>query len=165
MAAVTVREAGVGDVEGIRSVGQACWPDTYAFAGEDYIEHGLASWWSVEAAERSLRDTAVVVAIEAGRVVGMGNVDLRGAIPTSWKVYVLVELRGAGVGGALLGSLIERVPGSAGGVRLEYADGNDRAARFYARNGFVETGREPGERPGWPDTVWAQKPLAEGRLA
>lgn len=81
---------------------------------------------------------------------------------------MLVELRGAGVGGALLGSLIERVPGFADGVRLEYADGNDRAARFYARNGFVEAGREPGERPGWPGwpgTVWAQKPLAEGRFA
>jgi len=156
---VRVREAGAADVEGIRSVGRACWPDTYAFAGADYIEHGLASWWSVEATERSLRDTAVVVAVEEGRVVGMGNVDLRGKTPTIWKLYVLAEMRGAGVGTALLNALLERISDSADGVRLEYADGNDRAARFYARRGFVETNREPGDRPGWPETVWARNPV------
>jgi len=157
---VKVREAGAADVEAIRAMGQACWPDTYAFAGQDYIEHGLASWWSVEATERSLQDTAVVVAVEAGRIVGMGNVDLRGESPTIWKLYVLAETRGTGVGTALLDALLERIPDSADGVRLEYADGNDRAARFYARRGFVETGREPGERSGWPDTVWVRKGLS-----
>lgn len=157
---MVVREAVAGDVEGIRAVGQACWPDTYAFAGADYIEHGLAVWWSVEAIERSLRETAVVVAVEGDRVVGMGNVDLRGETPTIWKLYVLEEVRGGGVGTALLAALVDRIPAGADGVRLEYADGNDRAARFYARRGFVETGRESGDRPEWPDTVWARRPLA-----
>jgi len=156
---VEVRGAEAADVEGIRSVGRACWPDTYAFAGGSYIEHGLALWWSVEATERSLRDTAVMVAVEGGRVVGMGNVDLRGETPTIWKLYVLVEMRGAGVGTALLDALLDRIPDSADGVRLEYTDGNASAARFYARRGFVETAREPGERPEWPDTVWTRKPL------
>ena len=44
-------------------------------------------------------------------------------------------------------------------VRLEYVDGNARAARFYARQGFTEIRREPGEEPGWPDTVWVEKPV------
>lgn len=107
---VEVRGAEAVDVEGIRSVGRACWPDTYAFAGGSYIEHGLALWWSGEATERSLRDTAVVVAVQGGRVVGMGNVDLRGETPTIWKLYVLAEMRGAGVGTALLDALLDRIP-------------------------------------------------------
>lgn len=154
-----VREAGAAHVEGIRSVGQACWPDTYAFAGEDYIENGLASWWSVEATERSLRETAVVVAVEEGRIVGMGNADLRGETPTIWKLYVLAEMRGADVGTALLDALLDRIPYSADGVQLENADGNDQATRFYARRRFAETDRKPGERPGGPDTVWTRNPV------
>ncbi len=165
MASLRVRDADVEDVEGIRAVGEACWPDTYAFAGEHYIEHGLASWWSEAAVERSLRDTTVVVAVDDdGRVVGTGNVDLRGQIPTVWKLYVLAETRGTGVGTALLDALVKRIPKSADALRLEYVTGNDRAARFYARRGFLETGRTPGDHPGWPDTVWALKPLSGTRF-
>ena len=97
-----IRAAVDADVPGIREVGRLAWPETYVFAGDDYIAHGLESWWSAEATRRSIRDTSVLVAV----------------------------------------------------------DGNDRAARFYARHGFREIGREPGERPGWPMCVWLERPLA-----
>jgi len=144
VASLTVRDANVEDVEGIRAVGEACWPDTYAFAGEEYIEHGLASWWSEVTVERSLRDTTVVVAVdEDGRVVGMGNVDLRGEVPTVWKVYVLAETRGTGVGTALLDAApVRRIPKSADAVRLEYVAGNDQAARFLHPAGLPGDGAD-----------------------
>ena len=48
-------------------------------------------------------------------------------------------------------------------VRLEYVDGNERAAAFYAARGFVELRREPGERPGWPESVWMEHGSASSR--
>ncbi|HEX6922086.1 MAG TPA: GNAT family N-acetyltransferase [Actinomycetes bacterium] len=158
---MTVIRAAVGaDVPGIREVGHLAWPETYAFAGADYIAHGLQAWWSADATLRSMRDTEVLVAVDGDRVVGVGNVDLRGEVPIIWKLYVVPDQQGAGTGSALMTSLLELVPSSATAVRLEYVDGNDRAARFYARHGFREIGREPGERPGWPMCVWLERPLA-----
>jgi len=58
-----------------------------------------------------------------------------------------------------MSSLVELAAPSADAVRLEYVDGNDRAERFYARHGFAELRREPGEQPGWPDIVWAERPV------
>ena len=49
-----------------------------------------------------------------------------------------------------------------GRVRLEYVDGNERAAGFYSAKGFAELRREPGERPGWPESVWMEHNSAPG---
>ena len=61
-----IRAAGPGDIPAIVAIGHATWPQTYAFAGADYIAHGLATWWSPEAVARSLQTTTVLIA-EDGR--------------------------------------------------------------------------------------------------
>jgi GNAT superfamily N-acetyltransferase len=66
---------------------------------------------------------------------------------------VLPRAQGAGVGSALLTALLGAVP-DGGRVRLKYVDGNERAAAFYAAKRFADLRREPGERPGWPESVW-----------
>ncbi len=152
----SVRAATEGDVEAICAIGRVAWPKTYAFAGQDYVEHGLATWWSEEAVRRGLATTVTLVAEMGGRVVGMGNVDLRPDVPVIWKLYVLPEHQGTGIGGALLKSLIEAVPAERRAVAIEYVDGNDRAAAMYARHGFVEVRRDPADQPGWPAQVWAE---------
>ena len=152
-----IREATPADVDGIAAVGRQTWPATYDFAGPEYIAHGLATWWSDAATARSLSDTTVLVAVdEAGRVSAMGNIDLRPAAPIIGKLYVLPAAQGAGAGSALMSALAGRAPGRP--VPLEYVDGNARAARFYRARGFTEIRREPGERPGWPETVWMERP-------
>ena len=155
---VLVRNASPADVEAICEIGHAVWPDTYAFAGQDYIEHGLATWWSRDAVERSLGTTTTLVAECDGRVAGMGNIDLRPEVPVIWKLYVLPDDQGKGVGSALLRSLVEAVPAGRRSVAIEYADGNSRAAAVYARHGFVVVRSEPADRPGWPAQVWAELP-------
>ncbi len=162
--AVEVRPAVADDVAAIQEIGRKTWPATYSFAGDDYIANGLATWWSSQALLRSLDDTIVLVAVEGAQVVGVGNIDLRGAVPTIWKLYVLPQVQGSGVGSALLTALLNRVPAGAGSVQLEYLDGNKRAAAFYTANGFTELRREPGERPGWPDTVWVERQVAPGPM-
>ena len=149
-----IRDAVPGDIDGIIEIGRRTWPVTYGFAGDEYVRSGLDTWWSIEAVERSLRDTTVLVAEDRDALVGIGNIDLRGPVPIIWKLYVLPSAQGAGAGKALIEGLLARAPGRS--VRLEYLDGNERAARFYARRGFTELRRDAGERPGWPDTVWME---------
>jgi GNAT superfamily N-acetyltransferase len=150
-----IRVATPDDVPGIITVGTRTWPTTYDFAGTDYIAHGLATWWSPEAVTRSLHTTTVLVADDHGTLTGTGNIDLRGPVPTIWKLYVLPEAQGAGTGAALLKALLAYAGDRP--VQLEYTDGNLRAARFYAAHGFRETHRTPPTTPGWPDTVWLQR--------
>lgn len=156
---VVVRSATAEDVSGIKRVGEATWPATYAFAGEEFIAHGLAAWWSDEAVLRGLRTTRTLIAESAGIVLGMGNIDLRDERPIIWKLYVLPEHQGTGAGHALMEGLLNDAPQDADGVTLAYTDGNDKAATFYRRHGFTELRRDPPEKSGWPEQVWMIRPL------
>ncbi|NYG56815.1 GNAT family N-acetyltransferase [Nocardioides perillae] len=158
--AVRVRRATPADRDAIRRVGHAAWPATYAFAGEAYVRDGLERLWSVEAVEESLAQTTYVVAEVADEqgwlVVGTGNVDLAPEVPVIWRLYVRPDHQADGLGGQVLQALLAVVPPGRR-VRLEYVDGNLRAATFYARHGFREAAREPGRREGWPDSVWMER--------
>ncbi|GAA1772650.1 hypothetical protein GCM10009795_018460 [Nocardioides hankookensis] len=155
-----VRAATPDDVAAIRAVGELTWPPTYSFAGPDFVAHGLATWWSDEAVLRSLTTTATLVAVDDGRVVGVGNLDLEREPPTIWKLYVVPTAQGSGAGSALLQALVALAGGAR--VTLEYVAGNDRAAAFYTRHGFVEVRRQAAEVDGGPETVWMEHPAAEG---
>jgi ribosomal protein S18 acetylase RimI-like enzyme len=156
-----VRRATEDDIDAIQRIGQETWPPTYAAFGPDYVADGLRKRWSREATLNTLRNTTVVVAQGPdGQLVGMGNVDLRPDVPVIWKLYVLPDAHGTGVGAALLHSLIDALPAGTAAVRLEYVDGNVRAERFYRKQGFVEFRRDPGEQSGWPQIVWMEKLLS-----
>ena len=156
---VTVRAATLEDLPAIKAVGEATWPTTYAFAGAEYIEHGLATWWSESALARSLRETVVRVGCLDEQIVGVGTLDLRGEFPVIWKMYVLPTAQGSGVGSAVLEALLAEAPPGRGPIRLEYIEGNEPAAAFYRARGFVELRRDPGEQPGWPAQVWMQRDI------
>lgn len=153
MTEMEVRPATAADAPAIEHVGRETWPSTYAFAGEDYIAHGLDSWWSEEAVLRGIEATRTFVAEVDGEVIGMGNIDLRREQPVIWKLYVLPSHQGTGAGHALMERLLAEAPlGSE--VLLEYSDGNARAAGFYLRHGFVEQRRDAPEVAEWPHQVW-----------
>jgi ribosomal protein S18 acetylase RimI-like enzyme len=150
-----VRQATEDDLDPVREVGLATWPSTYAFAGDAFIEHGLAAWWSPESVARGISSTVTLVAETEDGVVGMGNLDLRPDPAVIWKLYVRPEAQGTGVGSALMDALLAALPPDRDTVTIEYLDGNDRAGAFYARKGFVVTGRSPSETAGFPDQIWA----------
>ncbi|MBL7257838.1 GNAT family N-acetyltransferase [Paractinoplanes lichenicola] len=152
-----IRAAVPGDVPAIMQIGHETWPATYAFAGAEYIAHGLANWWSREATERMLEFTSVLIAEDDAGPVGVGNVDLRAEAAVVWKLYVLPRAQGSGAGSALLRELVALAGDKP--VRLAYADGNERAGRFYAAHGFRELRRDPSEHPGWPGYVWLQRSI------
>lgn len=152
MGTIDVRPATAADAPAIERIGRETWPGTYAFAGQDYIDHGLRTWWSEEAVLRGIETTRTFVAELDGRAIGMGNIDLRAERPVIWKLYVLPGHQGTGAGHALITRLLAEAPTSE--VLLEYTAGNERAAAFYVRHGFVELRRDPPDAEGWPDQVW-----------
>jgi len=72
---LVVRPASEADAVGIQNIGRRTVPPTYAFAGADYVTHGLESWWSDEAVLRSLHNTTVLAAVEGDDLVGVANID------------------------------------------------------------------------------------------
>lgn len=153
---LTIRAATEDDVDAMCRVGHAAWPPTYAFAGAEYVDQGLRTWWSAEFVRASLVTTRYLVAEIDGRVVGVGNIDFRVSPPVIWKLYVLPEHQAGGVGSALLEGLLALVPAEEPVVTLEHTEGNERAARFFARHRFVEVRRDASAEPLWPATVWME---------
>lgn len=151
-----IRLAAESDVAAIAVIGHITWSATYWFASADYVRTGLDRWWSREALLASMRDTTVLVATDGDEAVGVGNIDLRGETPVIWKLCVLPHAQGTGVGSALMAALLGKAPVGAP-VRLQYVEGNERAAAFYATKGFTIVGREAGEQPGWPRSVWVER--------
>lgn len=157
---VTVRTATLDDLEAVVAVGHRTWPVTYGpIAGDDYVAMGLAKWWSADACESPIRRGHTLVAEVDGEVVG---VSVTGAVKDEvvlWKLYVVPEHHGAGVGTALLAEAVERAREHGYTVmRLAHADGNDAAHGFYAAHGFVDDHRET-EADGIPDSMWMRRDL------
>jgi ribosomal protein S18 acetylase RimI-like enzyme len=161
--AVTVRPATDEDVPAITAIGHRTWQATYEpFAGADYVAKGLARWWSQDVIRAALGGT-LVAENGAGSVIGMASCSPSDDALIIWKLYVLPEAQGSGAGSALLRRVITDAGHRYRSVRLEYLDGNDRAAGFYARNGFRYLKRES-DPDGGPDSVWLERPTtAEDR--
>jgi ribosomal protein S18 acetylase RimI-like enzyme len=155
-----VRPARAAEVAELQELGIATWQVAYRFAGADYIAHGTATWWTPQALRESLEQTTMLVVEHDRRIIGVGNIDLRGPVHVIWKLYVHPDAQGLGAGSTLLAALIDAVPPDTAEVQLEYVEGNELAAAFYARKGFRVLRREPSERPGWPGTIWAALSIA-----
>ncbi|GAA5153999.1 GNAT family N-acetyltransferase [Nocardioides marinquilinus] len=159
-AGATVREATADDVAGVVALGEAVVPPTYGPISDELAASQLSRWWSPEAVADSMGRLPHWVAVDAddATVVGVANLGESDGVPTMWKLYVHPECHGTGLGSALLDRVVDAARGRGADVlQLEHVAGNDPAARFYARRGFVETGRTPlAGVPGVPglEQVW-----------
>lgn len=104
--------------------------------------------WRLRARRGQMSATTSVVAIETGthRWLGMMNGqigDEYGTDPVLTGVYVTPDARGRrhGVADALLAAVVEWATVRAETLRLHVYEHAEPARRFYARNGFVLTGR------------------------
>jgi ribosomal protein S18 acetylase RimI-like enzyme len=159
--ALTIRKADMADLDAVLAVGHRTWPVTYeGIAGADYVQAGLAKWWSAEATSPAIRQGRLTVAEVDGEVVGMASVGREEYHLVLWRLYVLPEHHGQGIGSALLAAVLEEADGSYPEVRLSYTEGNTPAAHFYRSRGFVETHHEAGGG-GVPDQVWMTHPLPQ----
>jgi ribosomal protein S18 acetylase RimI-like enzyme len=78
-----------------------------------------------------------------------------------WKLYVLPDHHGRGIGSQLMEAVVERaVELGHTSVSLSYTDGNTYAHRFYRAHGFTESHRES-SGSGLPDSVWVTRDISD----
>ncbi|TQL67930.1 ribosomal protein S18 acetylase RimI-like enzyme [Nocardioides albertanoniae] len=151
-----VREATKHDLDAVIHVGVTTWRATYPpFAGEAYVEEGIAKWWSPEAVLPGIENRRVLVAEDDGAVVAMAAYTLFEDHLMLWKLYVLPEVQGSGAGRALMTEVIDRAGDLP--VRLTHLVGNDRAHAVYERLGFATTGKVAGWADG-PGEIAMERP-------
>ncbi|MBK0330292.1 GNAT family N-acetyltransferase [Brachybacterium sp. MASK1Z-5] len=160
---IEIRPASPGDVEAIRDFGADVIPAHYGpIIGEDAAQGQVDRWWTRDAIERSVFQGHHVVAIAAGRIVGVAERGRHGRDHVLYKLYLAPEARGHGLGPRLVDSIIEQLPVGTERLLTEHFAGNTRAAAFYAREGFVEDHIEP--HPSGDvaqDTVWRVRDLGQ----
>ena len=157
---VEVRLAVGDDHAGVLSVGHRTWLATYEpITGPEYVAMGLAKWWTSDVVTDSIRKGRTLVAVDGGEVVGVATFGTQNGDFVLWKLYVLPGHHGHGIGSRLMEAVIERAhDGGHRRIILSHIEGNQQAAGFYARHGFVETHRESGGS-GLPASVWMQRDL------
>lgn len=159
---VVVRGAVGDDLAGILSVGHRTWLATYEpIAGPEYVAMGLAKWWTSDVVTDAIRKGRTLVAVLGDEVVGVATFGPQDDAVVLWKLYVLPGHHGLGIGSRLMDEVVEQARESGHDrITLSYLEGNEQAARFYARRGFTETHREtPGS--GLPESVWMARELGE----
>lgn len=136
-----IRPAALTDVAAIRAVGIAAWYDTYTdMVPADYIAWALEKWWTPEAIQRHVLSDAflVLVAEVQGQIIGMASVQVRtDQTAILWRLYVSHAYRGQGIGTRLLDEVQNQLPLEVKTLYIEYYQQNQRAAAFYAAQGFT----------------------------
>lgn len=141
---VVVRLASEHDVDAIAAFGVAVVPPHYeSIIGRAAAEEQVELWWTPERLQAALSNGALLVAEQDSELVGVAEVGEWEADPVIWKLYVLPDRRGRGIGRALLRAALAELPRPASRVILEHFAGNERAAAFYEREGFVHLRTDP----------------------
>jgi GNAT superfamily N-acetyltransferase len=157
---VLIRPATAYDVEAVVDVGRRTWPQTYApIAGEDYVRLGLAKWWTIAATRPLVNSGKATVAELDGQVVGVAVVGpLQGDL-VLFRLYVVPEHQGQGIGRLLLEDVMATARERGHRIiRLSYLEGNASAEGFYKGFGFTESHRES-SGDGIPDSIWVVRDL------
>jgi ribosomal protein S18 acetylase RimI-like enzyme len=156
---VELRNATPADVRAIAAVNVASWRAAYRGLVPDDVLSGLCvpdreRFWSDTLSAQEPR-TSVVVATAAPAVVGFAAaepplVPVDRADPTLGNLYALYldpDCWGCGIGTQLRATVLDRLRACgftfAG---LWVLDGNQRALRFYLRQGWTDTGRTQVDR-------------------
>lgn len=149
---LVIRAAEANDLPAIRDVLVRTWHATYdSILGPAVVTDVTARWHAPEVLQRQWSaaaagtDTAFLVAMQQGRVVGTALATVKGGCSSAastlelHRLYVVPETQGAGVGRKLLARLLAGFP-DAERIRLEVHPDNAPARQFYQRLGFDEIG-------------------------
>jgi len=151
---IRVRRAEVADVAAVREVGLKTWPVAYdGLVSPEFITDGLAQWWSPESVQRGIENGIALVAVDDEQVVGMVGLGRQEDHWVMWKLYVLPEHQGKGIGKALLDGAIAALPAGTPQLLLDVLVGNEQAIGFYRKHGFVVPSNPP-DRDLGVDLMW-----------
>jgi GNAT superfamily N-acetyltransferase len=157
-----VRNAGPDDVIAICRFGEAHVRPHYApLIGAAAADEQVLRWWNETQIGAAVAAGLVVVAVEGGQVVGVGQRGRRGADDVVYKLYVHPRYRGRGLGVRLIDALTRQLPADPDRLYVEHFAANERAGAFYEREGFTVQRIEPSST-GNPalGVVWRVRRLA-----
>lgn len=159
MSAPIVRRATTLDLHAIHRFGTEVVHDTY----DALVDHAYATalsdtWWSPAAMNADVADGRVIVAETDDALVGLVQVGRWHDEPVMWKLYVAAHQRNRGLGARLIDEAIGALPVGTERLRTEHIAANERAARFYEREGFRFDEIE-GEADDPTATVWRSKAI------
>lgn len=158
---VLIRQAIGDDLDAVVDVGRRTWPATYASMFEDgLVSLFLEKKWTKQALVPCIRSGRTLVAEVAGRIVGMASYGPHDTALALWRLYVLPEAQGRGIGARLLGEVMSHAEAVGRELHIPFTDGNTSAYRFSCSHGFTRMRRESqGEMP---DLIWMSRPDVEG---
>jgi len=147
----TVRDALPADAPAIAAIGRVAVPDTYKdLIGDESVMSSIVEQsYALDALRRCVgrcaraEDAHLLVAENAGRVVGFLHYDCEGPEPELHRIYIEPTLKRRGIGSALLRELHHRLPPGTSYILMVVA-ANRAAVCFYAHHGFVEAERVDG---------------------
>lgn len=137
-----IRHMAEADVEQVAALIHASWVSTYGpLMGEAKAEQESAKKHEpamIAADMRRMHSESFVGEDEAGRIVGYAYARVTKGVLWLDRLHVAQEHQGSGLAAGLLHAVIVNYVGEPS-ISLEVIKGNDRAVRFYEREGFVVT--------------------------
>jgi GNAT superfamily N-acetyltransferase len=147
---LTVRAAVAGDEVAICAICSAGFAASSAgLVAEHEIARRTAEYYNTARVRGELEATppywlGYVVAELDGQVVGATGGSLDGKVGHVLVLYLDLDLRGRGIGSALLDHVTtQHRDAGAQRQRVSVTDGNEMGLPFYRARGFQEVGREP----------------------
>ncbi|MGB8818082.1 MAG: GNAT family N-acetyltransferase [Rhizobiaceae bacterium] len=141
-----IRTATVADLPAVERLLRAAWHAAYdGIHGADKIEATSRAWHSPAKLKTNLERpwSEFLLADTGAALAGVAYAAQASEdFITLHQLYIDPALTGRGIGTQLLEAVFDSFP-EARAFRLEVDAGNPRAAAFYARHGFRETGRTP----------------------
>jgi putative acetyltransferase len=129
----------------------ALWLNTWQLAYPDIDFVARVPWWRERWRNELVPEAAIMVAETAGALVGFVTIDASGYLD---QLVVAPDHWGSPLATMLVDEAKRRSPE---GITLKVNADNNRAIRFYERNGFVHAGEDTNPGSGRPVLKMAWK--------
>jgi putative acetyltransferase len=130
----------------------ALWLATWQQAYPEIDFNARLAWWRERWRGELVPNAAIIVAEQSGRLIGFVTIDTSGYLD---QLVVAPDHWGSSLGNALVNEAKRLSPDR---ITLLVNTDNDRAIRFYERNGFVRAGEDANPTSGRPVLRMAWKP-------
>jgi putative acetyltransferase len=122
----------------------ALWLETWQQAYPSIDFAARVNWWRERWRGELVPDAAIIVAEDAGALIGFVTIDTAGYLD---QLVVAPDRWGSALAGALVNEAKRLSPDR---ITLLVNKDNARAIRFYERNGFVDAGEDVNPTSGRP---------------
>jgi putative acetyltransferase len=122
----------------------ALWLESWQQAYPSIDFASRVAWWRERWRGELVPDAAIIVAENAGALIGFVTIDATGYLD---QLVVAPDLWGSELAGALVAAAKRLSPER---ITLKVNTDNARAIRFYRRNGFVDAGEDVNSTSGRP---------------